>query len=613
MVDQQHRGTGLVAELATAATYPSEGPEADLVMKGGITSGVVYPLAVCKLATEYRFRSVGGSSAGGIAAAFAAAAESARDTGGFQRLALLPLELGSALPRLFQPERSTRGLYALFTAVTSKGAGKAKRGMRGLAAAIRWHMAGTLCGVAVASALVALLFCAGDMPGSGYGWFGAGLAAAPFVVVFAALAAVGAAVVSALRNLPRNGHGLCIGSVGQGPEVDPAPFTDWIESKLRDVAATGDQVLTFGHLWGSQAVEAYYDAAPDDMKGREQALANADPRVRLEMMTTNVTQARPVRFPLTTDVYMYCPEELSRWFTPNVMAALAVGGEAFDDDAPLVCPEHAVPLRKLPHPPEFPVVVAVRMSLSFPILISAVPLWVVDFTLPEPRPVRCRFSDGGISSNFPIHFFDTLLPSRPTFAISLGPYPGADAADVYYPGNAGGFVPRARATESLPEFLGSILNTMQNWSDNGQSRLPGYRDRIVEVRTRPTEGGLNLDMDRTTILNLACRGYDAAAELLGKFDFPVHRRRRYSLAMAKLQDAVASIDAFYDIALPDGSPGYQAFVAELAGPGAVGRTDALLRFIGREPGPPPTRTAQTPDFTSSPPRPDPDLRIVARF
>ena len=37
--------------------------ECDVIMKGGITSGVVYPLTVCKLATRYRLRSVGGASA----------------------------------------------------------------------------------------------------------------------------------------------------------------------------------------------------------------------------------------------------------------------------------------------------------------------------------------------------------------------------------------------------------------------------------------------------------------------------------------------------------------------------------------------------------------------
>lgn len=50
--------------------------ECDLVLKGGVTSGVVYPYAILELARRYRFRSVGGTSAGGIAAAFAAAASS---------------------------------------------------------------------------------------------------------------------------------------------------------------------------------------------------------------------------------------------------------------------------------------------------------------------------------------------------------------------------------------------------------------------------------------------------------------------------------------------------------------------------------------------------------
>ena len=46
----------------------------DLVMKGGITSGIVYPNAVLALAREFRFKSVGGTSAGAIAAAVTAAA-----------------------------------------------------------------------------------------------------------------------------------------------------------------------------------------------------------------------------------------------------------------------------------------------------------------------------------------------------------------------------------------------------------------------------------------------------------------------------------------------------------------------------------------------------------
>lgn len=46
----------------------------DLVMKGGITSGIVYPNAVLALARDFRFKNIGGTSAGAIAAAATAAA-----------------------------------------------------------------------------------------------------------------------------------------------------------------------------------------------------------------------------------------------------------------------------------------------------------------------------------------------------------------------------------------------------------------------------------------------------------------------------------------------------------------------------------------------------------
>ncbi len=51
-------------------------PPCDLVMKGGITSGIVYPPAVLELSKHYTFQSIGGTSAGAIAAAGTAAAAS---------------------------------------------------------------------------------------------------------------------------------------------------------------------------------------------------------------------------------------------------------------------------------------------------------------------------------------------------------------------------------------------------------------------------------------------------------------------------------------------------------------------------------------------------------
>src|SRR6266571_3579937 len=94
----------------------------DLVMKGGITSGIVYPLAILELAKHYRFKNIGGTSAGAIAAAVTAAAEYQRrktdSMAGFERLAQLPQELGapvsagqSRLLSLFQPNTSCRRLF----------------------------------------------------------------------------------------------------------------------------------------------------------------------------------------------------------------------------------------------------------------------------------------------------------------------------------------------------------------------------------------------------------------------------------------------------------------------------------------------------------------------
>ena len=71
----------------------------DLVMEGGIITGVVYPPAICALAKEYRFKNIGGTSAGAIAAAVTAGAElrhrNTNSMGGFDLLEALPELLGT--------------------------------------------------------------------------------------------------------------------------------------------------------------------------------------------------------------------------------------------------------------------------------------------------------------------------------------------------------------------------------------------------------------------------------------------------------------------------------------------------------------------------------------
>ena len=108
MTDRRHRRAAIAGERSrrveklARARLPrrsrrSAGRDCDLVMKGGITSGIVYPLAACELARQYRFRSIGGSSAGAIGAVMVAAAEKGRATGGYRQLAEIPTELGPDL------------------------------------------------------------------------------------------------------------------------------------------------------------------------------------------------------------------------------------------------------------------------------------------------------------------------------------------------------------------------------------------------------------------------------------------------------------------------------------------------------------------------------------
>src|SRR2546423_13727980 len=60
----------------------TDGRLCDVVMKGGITSGIVYPKAIVELAKKFEFKNIGGTSAGAIPAPGAPAAEWGRARGG---------------------------------------------------------------------------------------------------------------------------------------------------------------------------------------------------------------------------------------------------------------------------------------------------------------------------------------------------------------------------------------------------------------------------------------------------------------------------------------------------------------------------------------------------
>src|SRR5262249_20510957 len=149
---------------------------------------------------------------------------------------------------------------------------------------------------------------------------------------------------------------------------------------------------------------------------------------------TSLTQGRPFTIPFKTNMFYFDQQECRKLFPKQVVDWLVLKQRPVEHEKhPIVNTRTGKRLCRLPLATETPVLLAARMSLSFPILLSAVPLYAVDYTLkendnvPKEQPVvadRCWFSDGGISSNFPIQFFDSPLPRWPTFGIDLkAPHP----------------------------------------------------------------------------------------------------------------------------------------------------------------------------------------------
>jgi hypothetical protein len=264
------------------------------------------------------------------------------------------------------------------------------------------------------------------------------------------------------------------------------------------------------------------------------------------------------------------------------------------------------------------VVVAVRMSLSFPLLCSAAPLWAVDYDGTE-RAEQVWLSDGGITSNFPVHFFDAWLPRHPTFAIDLAEHPAdADAPYVFMETDpTAPLDPRWSAVDSFGSFAGTIKDAAQNWRDTLQSELPASRDRVCEVRFDKGQGGLYLGMDHETVQALLGRGRMAGDLILKTFDearWEQHRWIRYLTVMSQLQENVHTLGepwATFSARLAAGLPGVTIYRTGREAPWctAAGAATEALIALGAAWGPSPLDV----DFQGADgPLPEPALRIVPR-
>jgi predicted acylesterase/phospholipase RssA len=601
-------------------TVPVPTSMCDIVLKGGLTSGVVYPLALARLAENFRFSNIGGTSAGAIAAAAAAAAEYGRQTGGglgFARLKKIPDEIGPNLLALFQPTPVLKPVYDTFIALLNALPALAPIAapvirywgtallslLPGAVVFLIFGVAANSCSYAAFGVLLTLLLPAvalvaklilvqptplaksaqdtltvawdarADVPKllavlwtplKGY-WRTAVAGVAPGILIIllantcgwvafgllvALLGLIGAMIVrfiyAAGVELVNNDYGLCPG-IRQPYSSDEA-FSDWL-TRLIDEAAgrsKGQDPLTFGDL----------ASLPSG-------------KINLAMMTTSLMEERPYTLPMMGShhasvapeppqgggatgsgehhLFVFKRSEWEKLFPARVMEYLLRSCPRF---TPLA--GESGEFYYFPDEAHLPLVVATRMSLSFPGLICAVPLWRRDFTLKpdeQNKLQRCLFSDGGLSSNFPIHFFDHLLPNHPTFAITLDEWDERrNRNPVWLPSTkvaaSGSSVP-ILPFNGLPDFLYRLVNSAKDWQDSLQSVLPGYRERIVHVVLKPDEGGINLNMDAGTVTKLAKYGEDAGDILCTQFDLDAHRWRRFLVAMARMEQTLDEVATSY--------------------------------------------------------------------
>lgn len=264
--------------------------QCDVILKGGITSGVVYPPAITELARTHRLRRIAGSSAGAIGALAAAAAEVGRRsaTGGFPLLVELAKDLATTdsqgRTRLFglfpAPGRNTcHLLHRVGRTLDHRVRPVARRphgASQGGPAAGGCGLWGALTLILMSLPFVASLIVGGPL------WLPLILSAL-LALLFMSLGFVAAVVWSGMAvastaqsALTGNFHGFVNGSTPTGS--DHPALTDWMYDVPQRLAGRGD------------ASQAEINSIP--VTHGEVATAGA----QFIAISTNLSRGRPNRF-----------------------------------------------------------------------------------------------------------------------------------------------------------------------------------------------------------------------------------------------------------------------------------------------------------------------------
>jgi predicted acylesterase/phospholipase RssA len=600
------------------ATRPPMNQYCDVVLKGGVVDGVIYPGVLTELARHYRFQGIAGTSVGAIAASITAASEYARrfgsDDGFNEVLRKIPDELAKCpnpkievtkLRSLFQPDNELKRLFATFIAVVSVPARtRVVKGVKvkgSLASSILkalllnyfWILfIGLILGEIVAlilqgTALFSVLHCLYLV--SFKSWFTPTLACnlpsrllelTPTLIwpglltgLLGSLALLTWVIRKEVQYLSRTtGFGFCGGLATKGSTEEG--LIDWLHKGIQGAAKLPlNRPLTFQDLWDAPG-------GPKDESGKPIRKS-----IDLRMMSTAVSHGRPYEFPSTdsSTQLFFRLKDFAEYFPEGVMEHLRNSDNAqpytemqntyystvkgmrnlfsspfpWDVYANPACADDGADkpdlsdLRELPIA-QMPVIVAVRLSMNFPVLFKALPLWSIDAEAgrvaipPRTETTRFRrmwFSDGGITTNFPIHIFDSPVPAWPTFGVYISDRnredfytakPDLQKKRFFLPSfhttgrwerwQLGADDPQERKNTmsngtGFLDYLANIFYSAKDWADNANMRMPGIRDRVVTVfQMGNNSGGLNLNLKPHQILALAYEnGVDAGRQLVKKF------------------------------------------------------------------------------------------------